>query len=422
MATFKVLLHASNKRKNGTYPVSLRIIKKLKVKYISLGLYARREEWDDDCERFKCDKRVCPNYKEYNARILQLLARAQTVERDFEYDKIDWTLNQFEDAFLYKSKQGKFLDFVRLRITEMKDTGHIGNAKVWERVVYNLRLFDKRLSVRYFQEIDLKYVNGYNQFMEKRGWCGNTRKHELKTLRAMLNKAISLKECSPTTYPFGKGGFCISALEEETRKRYLPQEYLSSLMNCKFDNKPREVARRLFLFSYFCYGMSFIDMANLKKENIKMEGGVEHIVYKRHKTEHSKNAKFIRIPVTDELRNLLSWFKENTVLIGDCLLPLVSKDYNGEQLYDHLRRRLARYNDRLKEIGEELGFTEKLTSYVSRHSMAMTLQADGVSREMISQVMGHKDLETTNTYLDSFGDAEIERVTIGALYKNRVSL
>ncbi len=38
---------------------------------------------------------------------------------------------------------------------------------------------------------------------------------------------------------------------------------------------------------------------------------------------------------------------------------------------------------------------------------------------MISQVMGHKDLETTNTYLDSFGDAEIERVTIGALYKNR---
>jgi tyrosine type site-specific recombinase len=422
MATFKVLLHASNRRKDGTYPVSLRIIKNMKAKYISLGLYARKEEWDIDCERFKCDKRVCPNYKEYNARILQLLARAQTVERDFEYDKIDWTLNQFENAFLYKSKQGKFLDFVCLRITEMKETGHIGNAKVWERVVYNLRLFDKRLSVRYFQEIDLKYVNGYNQFMEKRGWCGNTRKHELKTLRAMLNKAISLKECSPTTYPFGKGGFCISALEEETRKRYLPQKCLSSLMNCKFENKPREVARRLFLFSYFCYGMSFIDMANLKKENIKIEGGVEHIVYKRHKTEHSKNAKFIRIPVTAELRNLLLWFKENTVLISDRLLPLVSKDYNDEQLYDHLRRRLARYNDRLKEIGEELGFTEKLTSYVSRHSMAMTLQADGVSREMISQVMGHKDLETTNTYLDSFGDAEIERVTIGALYKNTVSL
>ena len=83
---------------------------------------------------------------------------------------------------------------------------------------------------------------------------------------------------------------------------------------------------------------------------------------------------------------------------------------------------ISYYNERLKEIGEELGFTEKLTSYVSRHSMAMTLQTNGVPREMISQVMGHKDLETTNTYLDSFGDVEIEKMTINSLYKINVNL
>jgi len=54
--------------------------------------------------------------------------------------------------------------------------------------------------------------------------------------------------------------------------------------------------------------------------------------------------------------------------------------------------------------------------------MAMTLQTNGVPREMISQVMGHKDMETTNTYLDSFGDAEIERITINYLYKNKMKL
>ena len=46
MATFKVLLHSSNRRKDGTYPVSLRIIKNMKAKYISLGLYSKKEEWD----------------------------------------------------------------------------------------------------------------------------------------------------------------------------------------------------------------------------------------------------------------------------------------------------------------------------------------------------------------------------------------
>lgn len=301
MATFKLLLHSANKRKNGSYPVSLRITKNMKHKYISLGLYGKKEEWDEKSERFRCDKRVCPNYKEYNARLVQLLARVQNVELDFEHDKIDWTLNQFADAFLYKSKQGKFLDFAVLCIEEMKATGHIGNAHVWERLLYNLKLFDKKLHVLCFQEIDIKYVNSYNQFMEKRGWSGNTRKHDMKTLSAILNRAIKTKEYSGNSYTFGKDGFCISALEEETRKRYLSQEYLDKLMNTVFANKPREVARRLFLFSYFCYGMSFIDMAYLKRDNIKSEGGGKYLVYKRHKTEHSKNARFIRIPLTNEL-------------------------------------------------------------------------------------------------------------------------
>ena len=52
----------------------------------------------------------------------------------------------------------------------------------------------------------------------------------------------------------------------------------------------------------------------------------------------------------------------------------------------------------------------------------MTLQSTGFSREMISQVMGHKELATTNTYLDSFGDTEVERMTISSLYKNAVSI
>lgn len=167
MATFKVLLHSSNRRKDGTYPVSLRIIKNMKAKYISLGLYSKKEEWDVIGERFRCDKRVCPNYKEFNARIVQLLARAQEVERHFEFDRIDWTLNQFEDAFLYKDKKGKFLDFALLCIKDMKETGHIGNAKVWEKVICNMKLFDKKLSTRYFQEIDIKYIINQEDKLKK---------------------------------------------------------------------------------------------------------------------------------------------------------------------------------------------------------------------------------------------------------------
>lgn len=84
-------------------------------------------------------------------------------------------------------------------------------------------------------------------------------------MRAVLNKAIQDGEASETTYPFGKGGFSISSLEEETTKRYLPHDSMLKLKTTVMDNNVLERTRKLFLFSYYCYGISFIDAALLTK-------------------------------------------------------------------------------------------------------------------------------------------------------------
>ena len=60
-------------------------------------------------------------------------------------------------------------------------------------------------------------------------------------------------------------------------------------------------------------------------------------------------------------------------------------------------------------LKKEIGIDDiNITTYVSRHTMAMTLQNNGVKRELISQIMDHKDMKTTNTYLDSFANSEID--------------
>jgi hypothetical protein len=41
--------------------------------------------------------------------------------------------------------------------------------------------------------------------------------------------------------------------------------------------------------------------------------------------------------------------------------------------------------------------------------MAMTLQDNQVPREIISQILGHNGLSTTNTYLDSFSSSIIDK-------------
>lgn len=85
-------------------------------------------------------------------------------------------------------------------------------------------------------------------FFQKRECKGNTRKFYFKALRAVLNKAIQDGEASESTYPFGKGGFSVASLEEETMKRYLPHEDMEKLKNTVVESAAQELARRLFLF------------------------------------------------------------------------------------------------------------------------------------------------------------------------------
>ena len=156
--------------------------------------------------------------------------------------------------------------------------------------------------------------------------------------------------------------------------------------------------------------MSFIDEAMLTKNNINTFGAEEHIVYKRQKTQNAKNAKPIKIPVTPAIKEQLEWFKANTALTGNYLLPVITRDYEGEQLYDHIRSRYKRINDGLKQLGKLLHIRMNLTTYVSRHTMAMTLQGNDVPREFISQALGHRNLTTTNVDLDSFSTSVLDRV------------
>lgn len=405
-ASFKMWIAYKYHYKEG-YAIWLVVRKNNKRKVMALGIYAEPHQWNDKLEMFVTDKRVPklhPDRIYLNEWLTQKKSEILRIIADFDSNKIDWTLNQFEQEFFHYSNKGNVKEFFENLIQTYKDTNHIGNANCYSRTLHVLELFDEKLSERVFPEIDIKYVKSFDVFLQKRECKGNTRKFYFKTLRAVLNKAIQDGEASETTYSFGKGGFSISSLEEETTKRYLPHDSMFKLKTTVMDNAVLERTRRLFLFSYYCYGISFIDAALLTKKNIIRYNGGNYIVYKRNKTKEAKKVKPIQIKITPEIQELMNWFSANTLLVEDYLLPIVSiAGYKGEQLYNHIRSRFGRNNKNLANLAKVLEITDmKLTSYVSRHTMAMTLQDNQVPREVISQILGHSDLATTNTYLDSF--------------------
>lgn len=395
------------------YAIWLVVRKDGKRKSFSLGIYAYPHQWDNANEVFVTDRRITnlhPDRKYLNEWLTQRKSEIIQIISDFEKEKKDWTINQFEEKFFNYSKKGKIYDYFTNHIKTLKETNHTGNALCYSGTLHVLELFDKKFKEKLFSEIDIKYVKNFDIFLQKRGCSGNTRKYYMKALRAILNKAIQDKEASESAYPFGKGGFNISSLEEETVKRYLPLDCMEKIKFTAMENQTLELTRRLFLFSYYCYGISFIDAALLTKKNIIRYNGGDYIVYKRNKTKEAKKVKAIQIKITPEIQSHLDWFRENTILIEDYLVPIVSRSgYIGEQLYNHIRSRFSRNNKNLKELAKALDITElTLTSYVSRHTMAITLQDNQVPREIISQILGHSDLATTNTYLDSFASSVID--------------
>ena len=402
----------------GLYAIRLRITKDRQRAYFALKIFASDEYWDADNECFIILKNVRDTKqkeeneqrKQYNYLLSSYKVQAQEVIDGFKRERIDWTLNQFADAFLNKSKHGKIKDYMENHIKILRETGHTGNANCYAASLRLLEHYDSKFSKKLFSEIDIKFVNGFDVFLQKRGCKGNTRKYYFKALRSILNKAIQEKEATEKTYPFGKGGFQIAKLEEETEKRYLPVEYLNKIKNTPSENPQQEYARKLFLLSYYCYGISFIDMAYLTKSNIVRFNGGEYIVYKRHKIQHQRSVKPIKIKITAEIQYLLDSLRECSPTVDDFIVPIVSiSGYTGEKLYNHIRFRYKKYNTYLADLAKELEIVDiKLTTYVSRHTMAMMLQRNDVSREQISQMLGHSDMKTTNTYLDSFETSVID--------------
>ena len=183
---------------------------------------------------------------------------------------------------------------------------------------------------------------------------------------------------------------------DKTIKRALPISILRKIKNLDLAQKPGlEYARDMFLMSFYLRGMSFIDMAFLKKTDLKNG----YIIYRRHKTGQQ-----LIIEWTKEMQLLLDKYPAN---VTRYLLPIIcNPDKNERCLY---RNAAYRINYRLKIIAKKVGITVPLTLYVARHSWASAAKAKGVPLAVISEGMGHDSEATTQIYLASLDTSIVDK-------------
>lgn len=205
--------------------------------------------------------------------------------------------------------------------------------------------------------------------------------------------------------PFKK--FKVGKLWTQTRKRAIHKEDVQKLKEfdlstlIKYPTPYLEFARDIFMFSYLTAGINFKDIATLRY--CDLDNG--RIYYSRHKTQ--KNMNTILLP--DALKILNKYIKKDAGA-EDYIFPILDRNIHitEQQQADRVQKVLKQVNRKLKVISKALNLKINLTTYVARHTFATVLKRSGVDIGIISESLGHSDLKTTQIYLDSFENTQID--------------
>ena len=193
---------------------------------------------------------------------------------------------------------------------------------------------------------------------------------------------------------------------------YLPTESLRLLMTAPLDDSGlRKTQRALCLMFLFC-GMAFVDFAHLKKSDIR--NGV--LRYNRQKTGTP-----MLVEIQPVAKELLAALMTGTLRDSPYLFTFLSGTKTGEEAFREYTSALADFNSSLKELANACGVTEMVTSYSIRHSFATTLKEQGVPIEMISELLGHQSIKTTQIYLKSFSldkMSAVNKACFESIYNN----
>ncbi|WP_300851057.1 site-specific integrase [uncultured Rikenella sp.] len=392
--TFKTILRKDVVYKNNTSPLCLLFFHEGRKKSVGLGISVAREHWDAVAQKVTED---CPDRDELQFRIT---TQVKTYERKIrKLEALDIPVT-FETLF---ERVGQRLDssvasYFRQVIERLEQTERYGSADKHRVTLSLMRQF--RDSDLRFEQLDVAYLREFELFLRQRGNVNNSIATKFSVLKSVYNQAVSEGLFFPKAHPFQS--FKVGSLWTKTRKRAITKEDIRRLIDLDLSDRDfyTRLAQDIFLFSYFMAGINFKDIALLTYGSI--DNG--RIYYARRKT-----GKQINSYLTPQALEIIARYNRPHS-DSDYLFPILDRQVHQteRQILNRVKKVLRHINDRLRVLSGELELSPALTTYVARHSFATVLKREGVSTSIICESLGHSSEKTTQIYLDSFENTQID--------------
>ena len=463
LPTISAILYLSKTLANGEHPIMLRVSYNGQRKYKSLGLSCSEKLWNEKKQEVRLGH---PMARNMNTIIKSEIEKVTSYVLSVE-GKEDYSANSIIKAVLKKSPTTHTLfTLFEERIDYFSKTTRKHNTATGYRTLLNIiKRYNENEDIELF-ELNIGWINNFKQYLKTKYKDNSIRKF-FDCLKALLNYAAEheyIKESPIANYD------CKSGLNCQTKKKALSVAEITTLMKYYYDTygfigmnkrpnlektkvhywnqkfKPRGTTKltpidaeqfslALFLCSYMFQGLALVDLAKLKRKDLKIvevvddkkwmedaaERGIEYantnkevteyyeINTQREKTNHPTCIMCETQALIPYLNPFGSYIdgNEDEDELEEYVFPIYDKD-NDDEYVKFGRMKYATYlvNVNLKRVAEKVGIDNDITFYSARHSYASNLYHSNVPVGLIAQNMGRNPADI-DTYLKAFDKNKI---------------
>ena len=379
----------NKKRKNGEFPIYLRITKDRKHKYMSTGITVLEKHWNSDKEEVRKNH---GNYKTLNEILQNKIRQAEHAQKELMlYGK------ESAKAIQQKLKAVKDTDFFSLAdkwYSDLVDEGKYHQFKTLKVVLKKLEEFEGERFLD-LNNIDTAYLERFEKFIKVNYKNkANTIHKNFKIIRKVIKTAIKSGLIKENPFLLFEG----ARQTKSTNKVKLTIEQIHAIE--KLILKPGTNiwhARNAFLFSFYSGGIRFGDLCRLRWENVKSG----RLSYRMH-----KNDKPFSTELNDYQKLILTQYSGKQ---HEYIFPFLNsaKQYTELELRRTISSRNVIVNGKaeeeketgLKKIAKMAGIDENVSFHVSRHSFAQYAVEQGLGVYELMQTLRHSKIETTQQYL-----------------------
>ena len=391
MASIKVKFRPSTvANREGT--IYYQIIHDRKSRQLPTDYHLLPNEWDQRRSMVASSRntRRRPFLLSIRERIRWDIDRFTKIIRRFDTDGLPYSAADILTEFQRYTSEYSLFNFMQLQIIKLRQNGKLRTAETYSTTLSSFRKFRSDEDIM-LDSITSQLMESFQAWHQQRGVAPNTISFYIRILRAVYNRAVE-EEIIENRNPFRH----VYTGVDKTVKRALPLPVIKKIKALDLSLTPAlDFARDMFMISFMLRGMSFIDMAYLRKTDLSNG----HITYRRRKT-----GQRLTIQWTNDMQKILDKYPENA---SEYLLPIIrNRDTNERYVYRNVGYNI---NHNLKQIARRVGIAIPLTLYVARHSWASAAKAKGIPLSVISEGMGHDSETTTQIYLASLDTSIVDK-------------